>query len=285
MGPKSPQLGPTGRGYHAGDIYSFRTSPATEFSPKETGRYAALKVLGLKDGRVCYVVLDGVFGRHPDLAEVAHLPELKNSRFQYRGDAACSFIPLHWENNLEDFRYVGTLDPSEGDADLLAACRSFGTWSSASSHAEGEWRWRNDRAAYQEEVERAQRARDARLAAERERREKRLKALTWETLLEETPFSRWNVHPPFPAPAFVAAARDRVRSAILELQALGPHLKKAEVRATLRACVDWFNAKNAEFGGVIETEEREDICQALGELAAVAGQRSLVDEIDDWRSW
>jgi len=36
---------------------------------------------------------------------------------------------------------------------------------------------------------------------------------------------------------------------------------------------------------VIETEEREDICEVLGEIAVVAGQRSLVDEIDDWRSW
>jgi len=232
MGPKSPQLGPTGRGYHAGDIYSFRTSPATEFSPKETGRYAALKVLGLKEGRVCYVVLDGVFNRHPQLAETSHLPRLKRSRFRSRGDPACCSTPLHWENNLEDFRYIGTLEPTEGDADLLAACRSIGTWSTPSSDAEGEWRWRNDRAAYQEEVERAQRARDARLAAERERYEKRLKTLTWEKLLEEMPFSRWNVHPPFPPPAFVAAARDRVRSAILELQALGPNPKKGSMRRT-----------------------------------------------------
>jgi len=36
---------------------------------------------------------------------------------------------------------------------------------------------------------------------------------------------------------------------------------------------------------VIETEEREDICKVLEELAAAAGQRSLIDEIDGWRSW
>jgi C4-dicarboxylate-specific signal transduction histidine kinase len=135
------------------------------------------------------------------------------------------------------------------------------------------------------EVERAHRARDARLAAERERYNKRLKTLTWEQLLNEQRFSRWNVHPPFPPPAFVAAARDRIHSTILELQALGPKPTKAQVRAKLKACVEWFNVKDVEFGQVIETEEREDICEVLGELAFVARHRSLVNEIDDWRTW
>ena len=53
----------------------------------------------------------------------------------------------------------------------------------------------------------------------------------------------------------------------------------------LRACVEWFNEKDREFGGVIETEEREDICQVLRELAVVARQRSLAEEIDGSRSW
>jgi hypothetical protein len=36
---------------------------------------------------------------------------------------------------------------------------------------------------------------------------------------------------------------------------------------------------------VIETEEREDICAALEELAFVARQKGLVAEIDEWRDW
>jgi len=104
-------------------------------------------------------------------------------------------------------------------------------------------------------------------------------------LLEEQPLSRWNEHPPFPPPEFVAAARDRIRSTILMLQALGPQPKKGPVRAALKACVEWFNAKDAEFGGVIETEEREDICAALEELATVARHRSLMREVDEWREW
>jgi hypothetical protein len=36
---------------------------------------------------------------------------------------------------------------------------------------------------------------------------------------------------------------------------------------------------------VTETEEREDICQVLEEMAHVARQKALVEEIDAWRTW
>jgi hypothetical protein len=271
--------------YQAGDIFSFRTSPATEFSPKETGRYAAIKVLGFKDGCVCFVVLNGIFDHPPDLARTSNLPWLKNIRFVFRGDPACRCTPLDWKCDLEDLRYVGTVELSREDLGLLAECGTYGLWSGASHDAEGEWRWQNDRTSYQDEVERDRQIRDARSAAQRERYEKRLKTLTWEKLLEEQPFSRWNIHPPFPPAEFVDAARDRIRLAIHDLQALGSKPKKRQVRAILKACVEWFNEKGAEFGNVIETEEREDICSALEDLASVACHRSLIREIDEWRDW
>jgi hypothetical protein len=37
--------------------------------------------------------------------------------------------------------------------------------------------------------------------------------------------------------------------------------------------------------GVIETEEREDIRAALEELAYVARQQGLGEEVDEWRDW
>jgi hypothetical protein len=284
---KAPQLGPTGRSYRAGDIYSFRTSPATEFSPKQTNRYSALKILGFKDemSSVVYVVLDGVFAQHPDFAEASRLPWLVRGQSPYMSGPACRSTAVDWEIDLEDFRYVGSVNLSNKDIDLLPTCRVFGTWQGASSDAEGAWRLRNDRAAYEQELETYRQVLDARVAAERERYERRLKTLTWERLLAEQPFSRWDTHPPFPHPEFVTAARGRVRSAMLDLQSLGSKPKKPQVRAVLKACVEWFNAKDIEFGEVIETEEREDICAVLEELAFVARQRSLVDEIEGWRNW
>ena len=282
---KRAELGPSGRGFKAGDIYSFRTSPTCEFSPKETGRYAAIKVLGVKDKTAVYVVLDGVFGHHAEHAEITGLAWLHSTRFLHRGNPACHHVPLDWENDLADFHYVGTVDVTLQEKELMSSCRSYGSWGTANSEAEGEWRWRNDRAAYEAEVGLEKQAREAREAAARERYQLRLKGLTWEMLLEEQTFPRWQEHPSFPPAAFVTAARDRVRLLILELQALGAKPKKAQVCAALKNCVEWFNAKDAEFGGVIETEEREDICALLEEFAFVARQQSLVEEIDAWRDW
>jgi hypothetical protein len=285
MRSKSSQSSANERDYRAGNVYSFRTSPATEESRKETGRYAALKVLGEKIGLLCFVVLDGVFDHHPDLSDVSNLAHLKNSRFAHKGDPACCCVRRDWENNLEDFRYVGSVALTKEDGDVLAACRSIAPWTTASSHAEGEWRWRNDRPVYKQEVERSEKAREAQRSANRDQRNELLKTLTWEALLSEQPFSRWNQHPPFPPPEFVTAANERMLSAIHELRALGRKPKKAQARATIKALVEWFNEKDAEFGQVIETEEREDIYRILQALATVAGHASLVDEIDEWRLW
>jgi hypothetical protein len=162
---KSRQQEPGGGpDYQPGDIYSFRTSPVNEFSPQQTKRYAAVKILGLRtEGRtrrVCYVGLDGVFSQHPTTAQVSDLPWLRNTRFSWRGDPACICTLLDWENGLEDFQFVGRVALSEEDRALLLTCRSYGPWSGASKNAEGEWRWRNDRVAYEEDVARAKHARD-----------------------------------------------------------------------------------------------------------------------------
>lgn len=276
---------PQGRDFQCGDIYAFRTAPATELSVRETGRYAALKILGLDGGRITYVVLEGIFDRFPQREDVERLRPLICERFSFSGAPAMLGSPVSWDVDLDDFRYVSTMSLTAEDAALLAQNRSFGLWSGASSHAEGEWRWRHDRVAFIDEVRRSQQVRDARLAAERERYQTRLKTLTWEKFLAEQPFGRWEKSPPFPPPAFTTAARERILETALGLQALGSRPKKADVRRLLKECVEWFNAKDEEFGRVIETEEREDICRVIEELAFVARHASLGREADGWRNW
>lgn len=107
--------------------------------------------------------------------------------------------------------------------------------------------------------------------------------LTWEKFLTEEPFAGWDGFLPAD---FVTAARDRIRSAIAELQALGAKPSEAEVRAVLKECVEWFNRREQEDPeATIATIEREDICDVLADLAIVAGHLSLADEIDEWRNW
>jgi hypothetical protein len=94
------------REYRGGDIFSFRTAPATEFSPRETSRYAAFKVLGQRGESVCYVVLAGIFDRHPTLEQVAGLPYLRNTRLLVTTKPASRRVPLNFANDLQDLQYV-----------------------------------------------------------------------------------------------------------------------------------------------------------------------------------
>ena len=151
--------------------------------------------------------------------------------------------------------------------------------------AEGEWRWSNDREVFVKEYELKNAKTNARRAAQEERDRNRLSKLTWEQLLSETPFQRWSPSPPFPPEEFANAARGVIRDACIALQALGPKPRRAEVRAILKHTVEWFNNADEKAGGVIETEEREDICAVLEEMAHVACQKALVDAIDEWREW
>jgi hypothetical protein len=285
MVSKKVTVWPAGRPYLAGDFYSFQTTPEMECGPKETGRFAAIKVFGFEGEAIGVALLDCIFENHPTLEQVKNLPVMRQRRFNFQGTLAVCFVGIDYENDLEDFKYLGTCPTSPADTALLTICRSYSAWTWASFNAEGEWLWKHDRPAYEQEVRLKHEAFLARIAAERERLKTRLKTLTWGALLAETPFSRWDSHPPFPPPEFVTAAREQIHSAARALQALGPKPRRAEVRTILKSCVEWFNGKDAEFGGVIETEEREDICAALEELAFVARQKGLVAEIDEWRDW
>jgi hypothetical protein len=271
--------------YEVGGIYGFKTSPFTEFSPIETKRFAALIVLGIKPRGVAYLVLDCIFDKMPTSEQVSEVQPLQCQRFASNGTVASRRSPQDWHNDLLDFQLITIRPITEDDLKLEIHHNSYGSWDTASKDAEGEWRWKHDRDAVVSEVKRVNAARDAKFAAEQLHYETRLKGLTCETLLAETAFERWNIHPPFPPPEFVNASRIRIRQAVIDLQALGTKPRKAAVREILKKCVQWFNEIDKAFGYVIETEEREDICIVLLELATVARHRSLAEEIENWREW
>ena len=269
------------REYAPGEIYAFATRASHKPDAPLSGRYAALKIIGFEKGYICGAVLDGAFPAPPSLADVVTLGVLPQLRFSFNGAPAIVRSPKDWENALDDFQYLGMGAVSAAEKEMAAKANSIGTWNAASAYAEGEWRWRNDRAAYEAEIERDRAEARAPIEAARAR----IKAATFERLLAETQFTRWDPHPPYPPPAFVAQARARIRRAIAEVQAQGAAPEQAGVRAVLKDLVEWFNAKDAEFDGVIETEEREDICDVLAEIAYAARHPELIGEIENWRDW
>ncbi|CAN5116666.1 hypothetical protein BH11PSE2_BH11PSE2_17450 [soil metagenome] len=277
----------------AGNIYCFRTSPFNQFSPPNTGRFAAFKVIGADDRFVAIAVLDGVWAEPPSLKGAAAKGILREHRFAHTGRLAVFGVNLtSWKpSELSEAFLLGWKQLSQEERGLAAKVANFAAGISYSTigrvnyAAEGEWRWLHDREAVMAENAQEQALAAAQRAAEQERYRTRLSKLTWDKLLAETPFSNWSPSPPFPPESFTAAARETIHQTCRNLSELGPKPHKAEVRAVLKACVEWFNREDELAGGVIETEEREDICGVLEEIAFVAKQKSLVEEIDEWRDW
>lgn len=268
----------------AGDVCVFKTSPFNRFSAPDTGRYGVLKVLSAGE-MVIYVVLDGVFSQPPELRHAAALPPLYQERFSFSGTPALCSMPRGWDIDLLEFALLGNVPVSEAELALIPRFPPMGPWGGASTDAEGEWRWRHDREALKLEVARRVAAQQEEREAERRRYETRLKHLTWTTLLEEVMFEGWTPSPPFPPPDFIDAVRRAFHSAIIELQGLGAKPRKKDTRRILRTLVGQINALDERHGQVVETEEREDLCAAIEELAFVARHRRLAEEASLWRSW
>ena len=278
----------------SGQIYSFRTTPYSEVAPPTTRRIAAFKILRADEKYVVVAVLDGIWSAAPTPKEVQAASILEEHRFAHTGRLATFGTGREWWNpdeSLEELRFVGSQALSSVEQSYANAIVRFevGTRFATIHHvnyaAEGEWRWANDRDAFIKEAERNKAKNEAERKAQEERYRTRLSKLTWEQLLAETPFERWSPSPPFPPEDFTKAARAVIRDACLSLRALGPKPSKADVRAILKKAVQWFNEEDEKAGGPIETEEREDICAILEEMAHVARQKALVEEIDEWREW
>lgn len=278
----------------AGQIYSFRTTPYSEFAPPKTDRFGAFKILGAEEKHIAVAVLDGIWPNVPSLSSAQASGLLKEHRLAHTGRPAVLGVHRErWkpETDLTDFTFVGMqlVSPSERSfADAIArgaAGSRFGSIHHVNYAAEGEWRWSNERDSFVEEIALRDAKNQAERAAKEERYRTRLSKLTWDQLLSETQFARWSPSPPFPPEDFTRAARQVIRDACVTLREFGPKPRKAEVRAVLKKAVQWFNDADEKAGGVIETEEREDICAVLEEMAHVARQKALVDEIDEWRDW
>lgn len=277
----------------AGNILAFETQPTSEFAPKLTNRHAAIKLLGVSEELIVIGVLDRIWSRIPTLQEAERCGLLREHRFQWNDKLSVFAINRKWwsPTQLKNLQFIGAVKVTDDEAHVAELAMSFAPGTTiappvAANHAaEGEWRWANDREAYLAESEEENKKVDQAQAAAKKRYRERLSQLTYEKLLSETPLQRWTGASPFPPDDFTSTARSKLHNATRELRELGPKPRKAAVRKILKSLVEWFNEADREADNVIETEEREDVCAAVEELAFVAKQRSLVEEIDDWREW
>lgn len=273
-----------------GTVFGFRTSPLFEDSPPNTGRYGALVVLAHDDDIVAIGVLDGVWESMPALDEILSRELLRCNRFFFKNRVAAFACGVDDVPSLDEFAEVGrtalTAEQQRIAEKYLRGVRvgvGYGSPDGASNDVEGEWRWEHDREALLREHELRQRREERARAAAQHRYETRLRGLTWEQLLAENPFERWEPSPPFPPAEFRDAAIAQVHESCRKMQALGTKPRKPAARRILKDLVLWFEDADARADGVIETEEREDIWSVLEEIAHVAGHPSLLEEVETWR--
>jgi hypothetical protein len=283
------------RKYRPGEIYSFKTQPTTRFSPPDTGRYGALKILGPTDEEgVCYVVLDGVFASPPTPQQVADLRPMHDRRWTSESNGHIVWedgfmsIGVHQQvnpiNDLPELRLVTSVDLTTADHEIKEKNTSFSGWGFAATAVEVAWRKRNDNELFQAEWAKEEEARKRDWQTAEHRRNTRLKKLTPAQLRSEPVLPLWNATR-YPPAEFADVVRARILETIDALQNLGERPRRPTVRKTLAGFVEWLNEQDEAFNHPIETTEREHLCEVIEELCWAAGQPALVKEIQDLRDW
>jgi hypothetical protein len=107
--------------------------------------------------------------------------------------------------------------------------------------------------------------------------------VTLELLQKRTPFESWRGYAPEPA---IAASQQIYQSTLASLVRIGTGKSKNAYMPTLNRYIEEFNRIDEEFQ-FIETVEREDICERLGEILAVLALPGIddCDDVEAVRNW
>jgi hypothetical protein len=176
-----------------------------------------------------------------------------------------------------EFTIIGTVELSLKD--MAVECLSYGRWQFIPGQVLLQWRWDHDREQLlrEEAEEKIKADEERRIAAER--RQQYLGSLTLDTLVAQTWFPTWDPD----SVAAVEESRNILARLVGDLQAL-PQLTSGAVKKRLKQSVKEFNRLDAKLQ-FIETVEREDICEALEQIACATRFPQLVDQIGEWREW
>jgi hypothetical protein len=181
------------------------------------------------------------------------------------------------------FRLLGALTPSPRER--AAECWSWGRWELFALQALLEWRWKHDRKALLAEEARRKAAQAARDADAEARRRARLAGQTLEGFRRRRFLASWSRPPAYPTPELTRASRALLQDAVERLLALGPGARQASKMKVLRECVDAFNRLDEENDHFIETDEREDICEHIEEIAHACGLERRAAQAHGMRDW
>jgi len=277
-----------------GDLIAFQIAPREGARSSNSGKWGVVKVLFCgADNTPVVSLLEGIFDVCPSPSQVSGAQVLQETRFG-ADEVSGMGLPMIFAV-IKDFYYptphiVGIgqaleFQKIEDEAQsALAAggyarrCAGLGE---ASLALDDEHRAKHDAIAWWADVEAARvRAKDA-----DKRQAARLKGLTLEKLQARVALADWDDRGEFLPQEFVLVLRKRVRALLADLDALGDKPRRPKARKLLREFVEDVNGLDEGAGGVIETDEREELWQLIEEICWAIKQKPLLDEVDEWRAW
>lgn len=234
-----------------GDVYAL---------PLEDGRWGVCRVLRRKgDPPEALVVTSAWIGDTPpgDLTDPLLRTPLVLTHHSWSGVPNLSWVS---EPLPADAVPLGSLPLKREERSTT--CATFSGWEAHRVQVLLQWRWDHEREAVQADEQEAQVG-------------YRPLPVGLEELRRRKPFPNWTG---YPAPAEIRLSRRIVRDLLDELIALGQDGDEAEKLDAFRGAVERFNQTD-----FIETVEREDICEALEEIAEAAGLGDY--DVTDSRDW
>jgi len=248
--------------------------------PLEDGRFGACWVLapGPASGTVLVEASAKIFDSPPKLDDVFPWRPLILTHHSWPGRREKVYVRGRRPSN---FHHIGEKAPTAKDA--AVKIESYTDWEYLPFQVLMQWRWENDRERVlaEDAAEEAAEARATEIAREKETA--RRSGLTLAKLRRKKPFSTWKRFVPA---GTISKARKLVARCIASLETIGRDGPSRPKITTIRALIEGFNALDESMGHWIETEEREDNCAVVDDLARAAGL-NLGDEniADRWRDW
>ena len=222
--------------------------------PLEDGRFGACRVIrrassreAKEHGLDCILVACSAW-----IGDV--VPEVQDSALR-----SILYLTHHsWDNEPQllwisepppdDFIEIGTVKSSWKDRWIK--CSVFGTWYSARIQPLAQWRWDNERDSVLSEDKPKEEENLRRSRNEQQDREAYLARITLEELCEHQFFSNWTSYPPESA---ILASRQIMSDTVRNLIDLGSNAPESKRMSVLQACIERFNAIDADMEHFIET--------------------------------
>lgn len=249
--------------------------------PLEDGRFGVCRILQKgregRQERVLVVASPWIGSGKPDLSLPVFREVLMLNHHAWQNSLAMLWL---WQPLPAEFKQIGFLEPTEAEKQIW--CGSGASWEWLATQLLEQWRWDHDREAVIKEddikaLEQKKRREDyARLRSEY------LATVTLQDLRVKERFEIWKGSVPAAA---LYDTRQIFIDTIDNLIALGPEASETIRLDVLKGCIESLNLLDSQNGLFIETDEREDLCDAFDEIVHACKLSHHKNLADKWREW